>query len=193
MLDRLGELEHRHAGHDERRDGGHRAFHGLDGATHRGELLVGLRPPELVDDVRAGLQPLEADGAAELERGLGPDAVADRNRPVDLLRHALEERGAVVGLVDDDHLARRLLAQVERGEHARKQEDRVASGAEEGARDPAVRVGGFAEVRDLPLDAGQVLEVGGRSEEERVDACVARAARRDAAGGRRSRTRPDAS
>ena len=109
------------------------------------------------------------------------------------LRDALEDRGAVVGLVDDDHLARRLLAQVERGEHARKEEDRVASGAEEGARDPAVRVRGLAEVRDLPLDAGQVLEVGGRSEEERVDASVARAARRDAAGGRRSRTRRDAS
>ena len=96
----------------------------------------------------------------------------DRNRPVDLLRHALEERDAVVGLVDDDHLARRLLAQVECGEHAWKEEDRVASGTEERARDPAVRVGSFAEVRDLPLDAGQVLEVGGRSEEERVDACV---------------------
>ena len=93
-------------------------------------------------------------------------------RPVDLLRDALEERGAVVGLVDDDHLARRLLAQVERGEHAREEEDRVASGTEERAGDPAVRVATLAEVRDLPLDAGQVLEVGGRSEEERVDALL---------------------
>src|SRR5207245_3588534 len=34
---------------------------------------------------------------------------------------------------------------------------------------PAVGGRGLAEVRDVPLDAGQVLEVGGRCEEEEVD------------------------
>ena len=62
-------------------DGGHRRLDRRDRAAHRGELLVGLRPAELVDEARAGPQPLEADGAAEAERGLGPDAVADRDRP----------------------------------------------------------------------------------------------------------------
>ena len=92
--------------------------------------------------------------------------------PVNALREPLEDRGAVVGLVDDDHLARGLLAQVERGEHAREEEDGVAPGAEERAGDPAVSVRRLAEVRDLPLDAGQVLQVGRRREEERVDALL---------------------
>ena len=43
-------------------------------------------------------------------------------------------------------------------------------GREERSRHPAVRVRGLAEVRDLPLDAGEVLEVGRRREEEDVDA-----------------------
>ena len=59
--------------------------------------------------------------------------------------------------------------QVEGGEHAREDEDGVGARAEEGARDPAVRIRGLAEVRDLPLDARQVLEVGRRREEEDVD------------------------
>src|SRR5207247_11112698 len=43
-------------------------------------------------------------------------------------------------------------------------------GADEGTRDPAVGIRGLAEARDMPLDAGQVLEVRRRREEEHVDA-----------------------
>ena len=85
------------------------------------------------------------------------------------------------------------LAQVEGGEHAREEEDGLALGRKKRAGHPAVRVGGLAEVGDLALDAGQVLEVGRRSEEERIDAFLLRDVPRAAAGGRRSRTRPDAS
>ena len=45
-----------------------------------------------------------------------------------------------------------------------------AFGRKKRARDPAVRVRRLAEVRHLPLDAGEVLEIGRRREEERVDA-----------------------
>ncbi len=185
VLDGLGELGHRHAGLDERRCRRHRALDGLDGAAHRRDLVCVLRAAQLVDDARAGLQALEADCPSEVERRLGPDAVADRDFAcgADLLGDALEDRRAVVGLVDDDHLARGLLAQVEGGEHAREEEDGVCVGAEERAGDPAVRVGGLAEVGDLALDAGQVLEVGGRREEERVDACLLEPLREPALAG----------
>ncbi len=95
---------------------------------------------------------------------LGPDAVADRDaaRAVDLLCDPLEDRGAVVGLADDNHLTLRLRAEVEGCEHAGEEEDRLAAGTEQGAGDPAVGVVDLAEDRELTLDAGQVLEVGGR-------------------------------
>ena len=54
------------------------------------------------------------------------------------------------------------LRQVERGEHPREHEHRVGAGRKNAAARPAVGVRGLAEVRDLALDAGQVLEVGRR-------------------------------
>ena len=86
------------------------------------------------------------------------------------LGDALEDRDTVVGLVDDDELASGLLPEIERDEHAREDEDGLRAAGEERAGDPAARVGRFAEVRDLPLDPGQVLEIGRRREEEDVDA-----------------------
>ena len=85
----------------------------------------------------------------------------------------LEQRRAVVALAHDDELARQLAGHVEQRHHPRQHEDRLAVGAEEGARDPAVRVLRLAEGRDHPLDAGEVLEIRGRREEEQVDAGLA--------------------
>ena len=172
VLDGLGELEHRDAGSDERRDGGHRLLDGDDRASHRGELVGVLRAAEPVDDRGAGAEAVEADCVSELKGRFRPDAVAGRDgaRAADVLSDAREDGGAVVGLVDDDHLAVGLLAQVEPGVHPREQKERLAVGAEEGAGNPAVGVVDLAEAGDAALDAGQVLEVGGRLEEERVDA-----------------------
>ncbi len=170
VLDGLDEVEHRDAGNHKRCHPLHRPLDGRDRATHRLELLVRLHPAELVDDARPGAQAVEADDPAEVERRLRPDAVADRHARAQVARDALEGGKAVVGLRDDDHLARRLLAQVEEREHARQDEHRVLAGPEECAGHPAVGVGRLAEVRDVALDAGQVLEVGGRREEQRVDA-----------------------
>src|SRR5207302_2426332 len=85
-------------------------------------------------------------------------------------RDPLEGGESVVGLVHDHDLALRLFAKVERGEHPREHEYRIGAGPEERAGDPAVGVGRLAEARDVALDAAQVLEVGRRREEERVDA-----------------------
>ena len=65
---------------------------------------------------------------AELQRRLGPHAVADRDRTGarGIAGDALEDRRAVIGLVHDDQLALRRLAHVEGGEHARHDEDRLA-------------------------------------------------------------------
>jgi len=59
---------------------------------------------------------------------------------------------------------------VKRREHLRHDEDGFRVRPEERARHPAVRVRRLAEVRDVPLDARQVLEVGRGREEEKVDA-----------------------
>ena len=48
-------------------------------------------------------------------------------------------------------------------------EQRLPPRDEEGARDPVVGVDDLAEARQVALDAGQVLEVGGRRQEEGVD------------------------
>ena len=54
-------------------------------------------------------------------------------------------------------------------EHPRQDEQRLAAGNEEGSRDPVVGIDDLAEARQVALDAGQVLEVGGRRQEEGVD------------------------
>ena len=186
VLDRLDELGHRHARHDERRDvAAIVCLDGRDRAAHRVELLVRLDPAQLVDErepVRSRSKPTASPRlrvvSAQTRSPIGDGRGRRRGRAT--TRSKIGE--AVVGLVDDDHLALGVLAQVEGREHAREDEDGLGAGPEEGARDPAVRVRGLAEVRDLPLDAGQVLEVGRRREEERVDALGLQRSRR---GGRR--------
>ena len=85
-------------------------------------------------------------------------------------RDALEDGEPVVGLVHDQDVALGRLAEVERREHPRQHEHGLGAGPEEGAGDPPVRVERLAEARHGPLDAGQVLEIGRRAEEERRDA-----------------------
>jgi hypothetical protein len=75
---------------------------------------------------------------------------------------------AVFALVDHDTLAGQLSGDVEQRHHPRQDEDRIAAGTKEGSRNPAVRVLGLAEGRDQALDAGQVLEIGRRRQEEEV-------------------------
>ena len=93
VLDRLGELGHRHAGHDERRRRGHRLLDRGDRAPHRVELLGGLDPAQLVHEPRAGAQAVGAEDPGEVERRLGPDPVADRE-------HARARGGARDALED---------------------------------------------------------------------------------------------
>jgi len=106
-------------------------------------------------------------------------------------RDAFEDGLPVVGLVDDDDVAFGLRAEIERGEHAWQHEDRIGVRPEERARDPAVGVRDFAKVRDVPLDAGQVLEVRRGSEEENVDAFGFHALAELSAGAPGSRTSRD--
>ena len=82
----------------------------------------------------------------------------------------VEQRRAVVPLVHDDDLARQLAGHLEEGHHPRQHEDRLTLGREERAGDPAVCVLRLAERRDRALDAGEVLEIRGRREEEEIDA-----------------------
>ena len=172
VLDGLCERRHRRSGDDERRDGRHRLLDGCDRALHRLELVGRLHPPQLVHEGGAGAQPLGAEDARQVERRLRPDAVADGDGPAraKALCDALEDRDTILRLVHDHDLAARLLPEVERREHAREDEHGVRPRDEERARDPAARVRRLAEVRDLALDARQVLEVGRRCEEEGVDA-----------------------
>ena len=104
------------------------------------------------------------DDPAELERRLGPHPVSDRDarRGSEATCDTLEDRRAIVGLVHDDDLAVRVLAEIEGGEHARQHEDRIRAATEERACHPAVRIRHLAEARDLPLDAGEIFEIGGR-------------------------------
>ena len=82
---------------------------------------------------------------------------------------ALEGREAVVGLVDDHDLPLGLVLQIEGRDHPRQHEDRIRAGAKNA---PATQPWAYElspEARDLAFDAGEVLEVGGRRQEEEVD------------------------
>ena len=173
VLDRLGELGHRHAGDDERRRRGHRPLDGDDRAPHRRELLGGLDPAQLVHEPRAGAQAVGAEDPGELERRLGPDPVADREdaRAGGVARDALE----------DGRTRRPSRSRSRPRPRAARRRSKVANirgstntgsapGPEEGAGDPPVRVERLAEARHRPLDAGQVLEIRRRPEEESRDA-----------------------
>ena len=130
----------------------------------------------------------EADDPPEVQRRLGPDPVADRD--VAPMPRATRSKAANPSSVSFTTTTSPggLLAQVEQREHPRQHEHRVGAGPEERAGHPAVRVRGLAEVRDVALDPGQVLEIGRRGEEERVDALGLEPLGRGAAGARRSRT-----
>ena len=170
-LDLVAELRHRDARLDARRDSLHRLLDRPARTPHRVELLGRLDAAKQVDERRPGPEPVEAERPAEVERRLCPDPVAhgDRGGRPEALRHALEDGGAVVGLVHDDDLALRAHRKVEHDDHARQHEDRVGVRPEEAARDPSVRVGALPEERDPALDAREVLEVGREPEEEEVD------------------------
>src|SRR5205814_1724470 len=100
-VDRLGEIGGRRARDDERRDGGHRLLRQRDRAAHRLELLRRLAAAELVDERRAGAEALGAEDARQVERGLGPDALADRDalRLAEAADDALKDGDPVVLLV----------------------------------------------------------------------------------------------
>jgi hypothetical protein len=172
VLDRLRELRHCRSGNDQPCDGRHCLLHRRDRTLHRLELLRGLHTAQLVHQRRPGTKPIGAEDAREVERRLRPDAVSDRDGlgRAQAFRDAFEDRGTVIGLVDDDDFALGLNPEIERREHAREDEDGLRVAGEEPAGDPAARVGCFAEVRDLPFDSGQVFEVGRRREEEHIDA-----------------------
>ena len=78
----------------------------------------------------AGDGPLGPQGLLEVEHGLGPRAVADRERARLTAgpRRLLEQRMPVVALAHDDELARQLLADVEQRHHPRQDEDGVPPG-----------------------------------------------------------------
>ena len=99
-LDLVAQLRHRHAWHDVRRDRRHRLLDRPARSSHRVELLLGLHAAEVVDERRPRPESLEAEDAAEIERRLSPDAVADRDRAglPEALRDPLEDAEAVVGL-----------------------------------------------------------------------------------------------
>ena len=111
---------------------------------------------KLVHERGAGAKAVESEDPAEIQDRLGPDAVADRDRAgrAEASRDSLERRKAVVGLVDDRRARPRALPEGRRPRTcAGRRRPESAARAEERPRDPAVRIRGLAEVRDLPLDA----------------------------------------
>ena len=171
VLDLLDEIEHRHAVTHRRRDRPHRRVDHFASALHHGDLLGRLRAPEPVHEWRAGDHRVGRDGTREVEQGLGPRPVADRERRrrPEAARRSVEQGRPVVALADDDQLARQLTGHVEQRHHPRQDENGLPLGPEERSRDPAVRVLRLAERRDHALDAREVLEIGRRREEEEID------------------------
>ena len=156
MLDRLDEVGHRDARDDERRRRRHRL---LDGRRSRGPCASSSSP---VFTRRSSLTSASRSAAGRRRRsGPGSSVVSAHTRspiatvpaPATAAGDALEDRLAVVGLLDDDQLALRLLAHVEGGEHPRHHEDRLGARAEERAGHPPVGIRRLAEARHLPLDA----------------------------------------
>ena len=179
MLELLDELEHRRTGSNPGRDLGDSLVADAAGALHDLELLGRLRPPKLVHERRAGHDALGSERFREVEERLGPDAVAHRQRPSapHRRRRRPERRCSVVALGDDHYLAGQLSRKVEQRHHPRQDEHRIAVGSEECSRHPSVRVLRLAEGRNGALDTREVLEVGGRGEEEEIHTTVVHAFR----------------
>ena len=178
VLDRLGQLEHRHAGDDERRHGGHRPLHGHDRAPHRRQLLVRLDAAQLVDEARAG-----AEARRSRRRGRGsapsPPRRGRRRRRLAPSPRATRSKIAVPSSVSlttttsPSGSSRRSKAANMRG----KRNTGSAPGRKNApvtqpcAYDASPKFGIW---RSTP---GEVLEVGRRREEERVDALLFHALR----------------
>jgi hypothetical protein len=171
VLDVLLQLAHRDAGHDAVGGRGHRLVGHPARDGHQLQLELGLDPPHLrheraaVDDGRVRQRQLQLERRAGPRPGADPDpggAAEAGGRPA-------KECFSVVGLVHDDDLTGPGAAQVEGDEHARQHEQRLPSGGDERTGDPAVRVRDLPERRQITLEACQVLEVGRRRQEERID------------------------
>ena len=172
MLDRLGELGHRDAGHDERRRSAIVVLDRRDRALHRRELLGRLDPPELVDERRAGAEAVEPDDPPRLSavsaQTRSPTAtVAAGPRP-------RTTRSKIAGPSSVSLTTTTSPSGSSRRSNAANMRGRTKTGSAPGRKNAPVTqpcaYDDLAEVRDLPLDAGQVLEVGRRREEEDVDA-----------------------
>ena len=174
VLDLLGELEHGRARLHLRRDRRDRPVADVAGALHHRELVGRLRPAQLVDEPRHGHDALGRERVRQVDHRLAPGAVADPEgaRLAEAARRPREQRRAVVPLAHDDHLARQLTGQLEEAHHPRQHEDRLTLGRDERAGHPAVCVLGLAERRDRALDAGEVLEIRRRRDEDEVDALL---------------------
>ena len=174
VLDGLDEIRHRRAGDDVRLDRRHRLAGDHAGVGHQLQLGLGLDAPELVHERRAFGEPRLRHDVKQLDGGLRPGALPERDpgRRAELPDRFRERGPAVAVVLDDDRSRRRLPVEVEPDEHPRQHVDRLVAGRDEGAGDPAVRVGDVPEGRKVALDPGQVLEVGARRDEERVEAAT---------------------
>lgn len=105
MRDLLEQLERGDAGGHARRDGLHRVLRHSACTLHHAQ--VGVLDASKHVHVRSGSDDLRAAHALQGEHGLGSAAIADTGAG-DAAEHAPERRLAVVGLTDDDHLARDL-------------------------------------------------------------------------------------
>ncbi len=171
VLDGLDEVSHRGAWDDVRLDRRHRLTRDRAGVRHQLQLGLGLDAPELVHERRAFGEPRVRHDREQLDHRLGPGALAERDprRRAQLPDCLRERRAAVTGVLDDDRARRRLAVEVEADEHPRQHVHGLAAGRDEGSGDPAVRVGDVPEGGEVALDPGQVLEVGGWRDEERVE------------------------
>jgi hypothetical protein len=149
------------------------------------ELERRLDAPQLVDQRRPVHELRAREGALQLEHRLavGTRADPDRLHVAERAGRLAEEGAAVVGLVDGDQVIGLVAPEMEEHEHPRQHVQRLAAGNDEGAGHPAVRVRALPEARQVALEAGQVLEIGRRRDEQRVDPVLLHARRELLAAG----------
>ena len=174
VLDLLDEVGHRGDGQHARDGRVHCRPGDLAGTTHHLELGRRLHPPQLVHE-RGALDQLDSGQCVlQLDHSLRPRprSHGETAGSAEAARGLGEKRAAVGVFVHDDRFGRRLPVQVEVDDHTRQHEEGLAAGRQKRAGDPAVRIGKVAEARRVALEPGQVLEVGGRRQEERIQAVV---------------------
>ena len=174
VLDLLDEVRHRRARRHAPRGRVHRRARQLASAAHQLELRRGLHPPQPVHERRALDERNARQRVPQLQHRPrpGPRADGDPAGCAEAARGLGEEHTAVRVFVDDDGSGWRLPVQMEVDDHPRQHEERLAAGSEEGAGDPAVRIGEVTEARQVALEPGQVLEIGGGRQEERLEAAL---------------------